>query len=68
MVTRCQYRWYGYLLAAVTGCRSPTAARSDERTSCTVKPFRAPELPYTVLPLASSATSTTVKRWLLLAI
>lgn len=65
---RCQYRWCGYLLFDVTFCRSVTASRSDSGTSPSEKPFRPPELPYTVWPSGFSATSSTVKRWLLLAI
>ena len=49
---RCQYRWYGDLLFAVTACCLFTAVRSDSGTSSSVKVSSAPELPTTVLPSA----------------
>lgn len=65
---RCQYRWYAYLLEESTSCVSFTAARSDSGTSWSEKPFRAPELAYSALPSEPLVTSSTLKRWLLLAI
>ncbi len=56
------------MLAEVSFCSLFTAVRSDSGTSDSAKPSRPPELPYTVSPSASSATSSTPNRWLLLAI
>ncbi|CAM5398469.1 hypothetical protein SFUMM280S_03445 [Streptomyces fumanus] len=53
------------MLAEVTFCCLFTAVRSDSGTSASSKPASPPELPYTVRPPASRATSSTPNRSLL---
>ncbi|CAM5232364.1 hypothetical protein SGLAM104S_00040 [Streptomyces glaucescens] len=47
----------------MSGCFLFTAARSEAGTSSIEKPFSPPELPYTVRPSRSWATSSTVNCW-----
>lgn len=66
-VIRCQYKWYADLLFEESGCCLFTAFWRDLGTSSRVK-VSSSEFPAIVLPFTSSATSSTLKRWLLSAI